>query len=351
MDKNKCKKCDPCNKKIKCKRGNTGPTGPTGSDGSIGFTGPTGPSGVIECISNTGCADPSDSIIVQQQQITGFRDKFVSKNWVISFNISTGSVDFTEDILVINTPGSNSATIAGININVICDSSISFNIETVGENGLILIKKNNMTIQEITFPYSGQSNVISISKGDKFEINLISQSNNISAIISNFVVKYNCCNIRSIPIVNYISDKLEFSDSKAIGINGYSTDRFIGQGNTIDNIIGSEFTSFLNVAFIVCKRTIVNHACIAIKNIISLNPNSGIDINLYYSKPILGKYKNLTVIPLSLGYVVTNNSSNFISVDISKLELIEGDLVAIRTNPILGVRYLLSVTLTYDVRI
>jgi len=193
---------------------------------------------------------------------------------------------------------------------------------------------------------------VHITNGYTFDFDLISSTTDTSVIINNFIVKYKCCNITGVAISYYFSDKLEFSDYRSLAINGYINDRLIGQGNTFDIIVGQGFDSFLNVSFIVCERTLINHACISVKKITVLNSNSSLDVKLYYSRANINKiYTTLTMVPLSSGNVLVTGGGVFITVDVPQISLIEGDLVAIRTKAILGARYFLSTTLRYKNRL
>ena len=241
FNKSKNCSCDKCcqKNKVKCKKGYTGPTGSTGYIGPTGLTGPTGTSALDTCISTTGCADPSDKIIVQQTRTTGFECEFDSTKFIINprslFTMfDAGGLTILAPI-VINTTSISTVTSPELNNNCPNGATISFNYKTSGAA---------LTKAKFSYKISGGNGTVISTAFPKntFTSPTITPGQTFSFILENAA---------AVPISDYVSDSLFFSDL-GITYRGFvpgtdkntspptssltpidaSTDRYIGQGNT-----------------------------------------------------------------------------------------------------------------------
>jgi len=215
FNKSKNCSCDKCcqKNKVKCKKGSTGPTGSTGYIGPTGLTGPTGPSALDKCISTTGCADPSDKIIVQQSRTTGFECEFDSTKFIIKprslFTMfDAGGLTISAPI-VINNTSTSTVTSPALNNNCPNGATISFNYQTSGAaltnaKFSYKISGGNGTVISTTFHNNPKNTFTSptITPGQTFSFILENAAGSPDAKvdITNFVVDYSCCRVAAVPI-------------------------------------------------------------------------------------------------------------------------------------------------------
>lgn len=252
----KCHKCHKCPKK-KCKKGPTGPTGiqgPTGGTGPIGLIGLTGPTGsqgptgdtaLLQCLA-TGCADVSDRLVVQQNQVTNFTCQFAPENWI-------GVDGSTPQSLIFDL---SPTEITGVSIGTTfrCSAQLcfEFDIATIPETPVPLFFMLNgliVQINEADPPVSSGTYCTEIPAGENIIVVFAGPTavDSGSVTLTNWIVVYDCCQTVSLPLVDTIRDsslrELYFSDFNqfvSVGAGSQEISRFIGLGlnaPTIGNLL------------------------------------------------------------------------------------------------------------------
>lgn len=308
----KCNKCIKC-----CKRGKHGPTGPTGS---------TGPTGTINCVDQeVTCINPGDKVLIQRDRIEGFNCEFAPDQWTISgvppivFNSTTLTMSVNADFGSVSTSE-----------NLPCSATLSFHWEVnpQPETEFSYVLNGNQVIlypNPPDLPTSGDVSVPLPAGLNTIAFN-ITGNNAITATVTNFLVVFDCCRIVAAPITLLIPQILEFSDNSQ-NLTGGS--KHIGKNNT--STLSNPDDAFFEAAFMVNNNILIGDASLVIKQNTLPSDNSGMIVNLKYSRPILGSYKNINVVPLfNLSNITSKNSYCNIQ---TKVQLFKGDLVAISLEP------------------
>jgi hypothetical protein len=294
---------------------------------------------------------------VQQSQVTGFNCQFDYTLWQITdpqqlnvFNNTTLSFHAFKA----------QSFIASLETDFYCEATLSFNWILSGEPDSnprfsFLLNDNPTPISSVV-PGSGMFTIQIPAGSHTIKIRLVTDESTTGAVF-NFVVNYDCCRTVGMPIDNFNSVELFFSDwnNPLVGLTNKSVsfqgDRIIGQGNTS---LHTTDTGFYNVAYLIAKQKKITGANIALKNS-TLNGQS-IFVNLLRAKPLgdmlgYGPIDNIGIIILPS---VTGNNfySGLFTID-KAIILDVGDLVAIailviasdKPAPADGAEFLSSVTL------